>query len=346
MNGLTANWKKITRGLPKGRKAALDRAPSVEEIKKLVEYPDRRIKPIVYTMVSSGIRIGAWDTLQWKHITPCFNDKKELIAAKMQVYPGDQEEHETFMTPEAYIAVKDWMDFRSGYGEKITGESWVMRDLWQTSNINYGAKLGLATYPKKLKSSGIRRLIERAIWEQGLRKPLQAGAKRHEWKAAHGFRKFFKTHAEQVMNSINVEISTGHDIGVSASYYKPNSRDVLADYLKATPFLTINIENKLKSELDNLKSDMEKMRANEITEKDGEIQEMRSEIEKMKEMQVAMLQAQIDRVVMQRCKEMTLNGDKIDAQVFYEKIASDVNECGTDIRKLNRLLVDLEISAQ
>jgi hypothetical protein len=38
---------------------------------KLVEYPDRRIKPIVYTMVSAGIRIGAWEYLRWKHVIPC-----------------------------------------------------------------------------------------------------------------------------------------------------------------------------------------------------------------------------------------------------------------------------------
>jgi hypothetical protein len=42
-------WKKITRGLPKGRQAANDRAPTLEEIQRLVEYPDRRIKAIVYT---------------------------------------------------------------------------------------------------------------------------------------------------------------------------------------------------------------------------------------------------------------------------------------------------------
>jgi integrase len=57
-------WKKITRGLPKGKKYADDRIPTLEEIRKVVEYPDRRIKAIVYTMASSGIRIGAWDYLQ------------------------------------------------------------------------------------------------------------------------------------------------------------------------------------------------------------------------------------------------------------------------------------------
>lgn len=43
MNDVVLNWKKITRGLPRGREAANDRAPTVDEIKKLVEYPDRRI---------------------------------------------------------------------------------------------------------------------------------------------------------------------------------------------------------------------------------------------------------------------------------------------------------------
>src|SRR5919106_2904930 len=88
MNDLTLSWKKIARGLAKVRKAANDRAPTLEELRQLVEYPDRRIKPIVYTMASSGIRIGAWDYLQWKHVTPLHNGiGDEVVAVKLLIYP-------------------------------------------------------------------------------------------------------------------------------------------------------------------------------------------------------------------------------------------------------------------
>jgi len=80
-------------------------------------------------------------------------------------------------------------------------------------------KMGLGNKSKKLKSSGIKRLLERAIWEQEVRQPLTEG----EWKAAHGFRKFYKSRAEQIMKPINVELTMGHNIGVSASYYHPEN---------------------------------------------------------------------------------------------------------------------------
>jgi hypothetical protein len=53
MNDLTTiNWKRISKGLPRVKNSSSDRAPTLEEIRKLVEYPDRRIKPIIYAMAS------------------------------------------------------------------------------------------------------------------------------------------------------------------------------------------------------------------------------------------------------------------------------------------------------
>jgi hypothetical protein len=56
--------------MPKSRRFANDRAPTLEEIQKVIGYPDRRIKPIVLVTCSSGIRVGAWKYLKWKHIEP------------------------------------------------------------------------------------------------------------------------------------------------------------------------------------------------------------------------------------------------------------------------------------
>ena len=71
---IPVTWNKIRRGLPKGRTYADDRIPTIEEIRKILDYPDRRIKAIVYTMASSGIRLGAWDYLRWGHIRPIEKD--------------------------------------------------------------------------------------------------------------------------------------------------------------------------------------------------------------------------------------------------------------------------------
>jgi hypothetical protein len=168
-NDVVVSWLKITRGLPKPRKFAQDRAPTSEEIRKVLEYPDRRIKPIVLMMSAGGFRVGAWDYLRWGHIEPTLQDGR-VVAAKVRIYAGEAEEYATFITPEAYGAAKEWMDFRQEYGEKITPSSWVMRDLFRTAMLTYGAHYGMACAPKQLKSSGIRNMLKRAWVSQGLMK--------------------------------------------------------------------------------------------------------------------------------------------------------------------------------
>jgi hypothetical protein len=280
------NWRKIRRGLPLRKDAADDRPPSKEEIKRLVEYPDRRIKVIVYIMLSSGIRVGAWDYLSWKHVKPYYNNDKKVLAARMIIYGGEPEQYTTFITPEAYSALVDYIEFRRSCGEIITGDSPLIRDLWQMTNVNQRERLGLAKYPKRFKSSGVKRLLERALWEQGIRKPLESGRKRHEWKAAHGFRKYYETTAQTTMRSINVAWTMGHSIGISESYYKPHEDEVLRDYLTAVTKLTIDNDSEiLNEELNQLRqstADNSYIIGAKLDEKDNEIKLLNQKMDEIR----------------------------------------------------------------
>jgi hypothetical protein len=251
-------WKKITRGIPKGKRYADDRAPTVEEIQKVIEYPDRRIKPIVYTMISSGIRVGAWDHLKWSHIFPVAREGK-TIAAKINVYSGEDDEYITFITPEAYLSLESWMKYRGTCGEYVRNDSWVMRDLWNAAKLPNKDEKGKINEPIKLQSVGIRRLVERALWAQGVRTELEPGRRRHEFQTDHGFRKWYKTQCEIAgMKPINIEKLMGHSVGISDSYYRATERELLDDYLKAIPVLTISNESKLQNQIKKIEEERRK----------------------------------------------------------------------------------------
>jgi integrase len=159
MSSIDLPWKKISRGLTRPRKYADDRSPTLEEIVKIIEYPDRRIKAIVFTMCSSGIRVGAWDYLKWRHITP-IQKNGEIVAGRMIVYAGEDEEYFTFITLEAYHELQKWKEYRKQSGELLTDNSWIMRNIWNTKK---GYTRGLVSSPIKLRSEGVKRLVEDAL---------------------------------------------------------------------------------------------------------------------------------------------------------------------------------------
>jgi integrase len=273
MSDIPIQWKKITRGLPKTRKYADDRAPTLEEIQRICEYPDRRIKAIVSIMASSGIRLGAWDYLQLKHIIPIEKEGK-IVAAKIIIYAGDSEEYCSFVTPEAYFEIEKWMEYRKNCGENINENSWIMRQLWDTKKGYYHH--GTIKNPEKLKSSGIKRLIEDALWTQGIRKKSNLKKKRYEFQTDHGMRKWFKTQCEiSGMKSINIKVLMGHSIGISDSYYKITEDELLREYLKASDYLMISNVNQLQTKYDEIQLDNQ----NEIKRVKGKLYEKENQIE-------------------------------------------------------------------
>ena len=297
-------WKKIKIGMPKVKEQADDRAPTLEEIRKLIEYPDIRIKPIVFTMVSSGIRIGAWDYLKWKHIIPIERDGK-IVAAKIIVYAGEPEQYFSFITREAYNSLKEWMDYRASYGERISGNSWLMRDIWQKTHHRYSHRIGLAAEPEQLKSTAIKNMIS-SMWQVvGVRNQLDQGQKRHEFKGLHGFRKFFETHCQLVMNHNNIKMLMAHSLGESGNYHRPTETQLLDDYLKAVDSLTVNQENRLFKRINELQEkNIEKdyFIKGKLIEKDEQIEELKKN-DKIKEDVLTNLSDQL-MILTEKIKEL------------------------------------------
>ena len=105
---------------------------------------------------------------------------------------------------------------------------------------------------------------------------MESGKKRHEFQADHGFRKWFKTRCEIAgMKSINIETLMAHSIGISDSYYRPTEDELLDDYRKAIPFLTISDEHRLQEQVNELS---EKTKDNDYVIK-AKLQEKEEQIE-------------------------------------------------------------------
>jgi integrase len=235
--------------------------------------------------MSSGIRVGAWNWLRLKHVKPIYDKtSNELLAAKLEVYSGEREEYFTFITPEAYKALQEYIDFRKLHGEKIdgNGDSWLIRDTWQKIDKRHGHRIGLAVDPKKLDGEGIRKLIYDAWKVQGVKEKTAEENKSHDFKSSHGFRKFFQTRTMQVMYSSNVELLMGHSssMGLKKNYYKPTEKMLLEDYLKAVDLLTLN-NTKLK--IEKQMREQNQKNTETITGLSDELLNLRKEIEILKE---------------------------------------------------------------
>ncbi len=109
---------------------------------------------------------------------------------------------------------------------------------------------------------------------------LIANEKRHEFKLAHGFRKFFETRTQQVMKHNNVKILMGHSssMGLSKNYYKPTETEVLDDYLKAVDLLTFSQNNKM---LDKKVKELEEQNKNTDYIIKGKLQEKDEQIKSL-----------------------------------------------------------------
>jgi hypothetical protein len=249
MNDVSLNWKKIRRVLPRARRYALDRIPTVNEIQEIVEAADLRGKALTLVLASSGVREGAIECFRVKDYTTIEQEEK-LVAGRLVVYNGDPERYTTFITSEACHVLDKYLNFRREHGEDVKTYSPLFRDKFDPIKGQYGhGKQDSRNVVIPMTAPSVRQYYNRLLFSIGIRNERK---RRHEF-SVHGFRKFFKTKAEiGGMKPINVETLMGHSIGISDSYYRPTENELLEDYLKVSDHLTIIDETRLKIEIEEM----------------------------------------------------------------------------------------------
>ncbi len=236
------NWSKIAKIIPHAKKTGSDRAPTIDEIRMILELADIRTKCIVLLCCSSGIRVGAFDGLVWGNITP-ITQKGNIVAAKLVAYHGYREQYHTFVTPECYNTLLQYRKLRESVGEKVTSSSPLIRDTWDNNKYRK-QKMEDPAIAKPLSSKSIANQMGEFLKKMKIRES-RIGVN-YEFKQIHGFRKYFKTNAERALKTIDVEKLMGH----AENYYKPSEHYLLEEYLKTVQYLTVSEASDLKNKLE------------------------------------------------------------------------------------------------
>ena len=128
MNDATAfNWKKIRRFLPSSRRYALDRIPTIEEVREILEAADTRGKALTLLFLTSGVREGTIEYFQIRDYSIIERDGK-TVAGRLVVYRGEPEEHVVFCDPATVAALDRYIQHRREHGENIRPDSPLFRD--------------------------------------------------------------------------------------------------------------------------------------------------------------------------------------------------------------------------
>jgi integrase len=230
INDIVINWKKIKRFINSEKTGnetnGRDRGYTHEEIKKILDFVDQRIKTAILILASTGMRIGALHTLKVGDLQKVDGD-----IYKIRVYSDDVEEkYITFCTPECAKEIDTYIDFRKRHGEKITDDSFL---LVKKFNID----LKTAVKGKQFKGRALHSVLEEHIRNSGLRQvnPENNRFKRQTVPILHGFRKFFST--QLVEADLKTELRwllEGHNLkGNDSNYLRVSEKSLQEEYEKA-----------------------------------------------------------------------------------------------------------------
>jgi hypothetical protein len=256
-----------------------DRAYTREEIKKMLEYSDIRMKVAILVMLSSGVRVDGLVSIRLKDLD--YNEQYKLY--KIRIYSDDlNESYFTFCTPECTQFIKLYLEERKRKnGEVLNPDSPLIR---KDFDCFRDLKLSPHSIAERIRRINLASGVQASFQIKEDDDPIEVRRKRHEIMTCHGLRKFFDTVCiDSNMKHIAKEILMGHkqDLGMDRHYYRPTSDKLLNEYLKVIDDLTINDENRLSKQVQELQEknqDKDYIIQGKLIEKDDQIKALQESI--------------------------------------------------------------------
>lgn len=246
------NWKWLNGNVTKNNGVVKDRDYTKQELQTVLKHCDSR-KRAILLLLMTGIRRGAipgFKVRNLKKITEYHDSKGERQPLdnhiyKLTVYEGEKEEYYTFLTNEAAKAIDTYLDTRRKAGEEITPESPLIRNSFDSLN---------GSEPVPITESGLNMLFIRLARSAGIRNVKDSHTKRHDVMLFHGIRKYVNhAYVNAKCGPIHTELLLGHRVGLQHNYLRPTEDEMLMEWLKAVPTLSLTDEAELRSENEKLK---------------------------------------------------------------------------------------------
>ena len=268
LNYVSLNRANIARYYGEIKKVVRDKAYSTEDIQKALQNADARMRMMILLLSSTACRVGALPELTLGHLTrlPDYN------MYKIVFYEGTNNEYITFCTREcATTGIENYLLYRQRCGERISFNEQTQR--WEPDNsplirpqFDMNDVLQ-ARNPQPMKLHGLRTAITYHLIRCGLREHEHPTADNPHTKRIRknvsltkGFRKrAISMFIEAELNHEIRELIVDHETGLDANYFRPSEDQILREYLKAEPFLTIDDTQKVKRENEILKIEVSKV---------------------------------------------------------------------------------------
>ena len=190
-----------------------DRAPTPDELAKVIDIADIREKVIISTLALSGVRIGTLVKLQYHHVRKDL--ESDVVPVHMhieaEITKGKYRDYDTFIGSEGAEYLKTYIEARRLGNERMEGgckRGMPPEEIVDSSPLIRNKNTQVA---KAISPANVHRVIHSLYFKAGLIK--KGNTKRYQLRA-HSLRKYFRTQLGSISTipTDYIEYMMGHTI--------------------------------------------------------------------------------------------------------------------------------------